>query len=98
MPGTVCARTRARGGITIVGLLLCGALIAGSQPAHASTAPSSSELHLTHLINVARTYAAKHGLALDGPMSDVARAHSAKMAAAGYLYHSNLSTALKSFT
>ncbi|HVF76097.1 MAG TPA: CAP domain-containing protein [Acidimicrobiales bacterium] len=69
----------------VIAAALVGSLFALSAP---GTAVTNDEAALASLVNGARAAAGLPALAVSGGLSDVARSHSASMAAAGDIYHS----------
>lgn len=89
---------------TIVSICLLSTLLLGSvaaaTPASAAGRfhPNSSELHMMHLINVARHRAHRPGLHFSAALSNLARNHSALMARDGSIFHTgNLAYQLRHF-
>jgi uncharacterized protein YkwD len=78
------ARTRVLAPV-VLAVALVGGIFALSSPGSASTA---DEATLASLVNGARSAAGLAPLTVSGALSDVARAHSASMAAKGTLSHS----------
>ena len=78
------ARSRLLAPLTVV-VALVGGLFALSSP---GTAVTDDEAVLAGLVNGARSSAGLPALAVSGALSDVARSHSASMAASGTLSHS----------
>lgn len=84
MPGVVSIRSRRAGALLLTAAITAG-MFATAAPAEATTA---SEERLAYYHNRARASYGRSSLKLSQSLSDIARAHSRKMRAAGRIFHS----------